>query len=83
MTQFFNFLGLIFSDFAFLVRKNCVNKKIAVNLYFKGLQRLPKWWAGMDSNHRSPETTDLQSVAFDRSATYPLELVIGIEPTTH
>ena len=37
----------------------------------------------MDSNHRSPETTDLQSVAFDRSATYPLELVIGIEPTTH
>ena len=28
------------------------------------------------------ETTDLQSVAFDRSATLPMELVIGIEPTT-
>ena len=25
----------------------------------------------MDSNHRSRKTTDLQSVAFDRSATYP------------
>ena len=30
-----------------------------------------KWWAGMDSNHRNPKMTDLQSVAFNHSATYP------------
>ena len=26
----------------------------------------------MDSNHRNPKMTDLQSVAFNHSATYPL-----------
>ncbi len=30
------------------------------------------WWAGVDSNHRTRERTDLQSVAFNHSATYPL-----------
>ena len=29
------------------------------------------WWAGVDSNHRRRKSTDLQSVAFGRSATYP------------
>ena len=32
-----------------------------------------KWWRGMDSNHRRRKSTDLQSVAFDRSATPPLK----------
>jgi hypothetical protein len=30
-------------------------------------------WVGRDSNPRSPEAPDLQSGAFDRSATYPFE----------
>ena len=29
------------------------------------------WWAGMDSNHRNPKMTDLQSVPFNHSGTYP------------
>ena len=29
------------------------------------------WWAGVDSNHRTLAGTDLQSVAFSHSATYP------------
>ena len=29
------------------------------------------WWEEMDSNHRSRKTTDLQSVAFGRSAIFP------------
>ncbi len=29
------------------------------------------WWAEMDSNHRRRKSTDLQSVAFGRSAIYP------------
>ena len=29
------------------------------------------WWAGVDSDHRSQVTTDLQSVPFGRSGTYP------------
>ena len=28
-------------------------------------------WAGVDSNHRTLSRTDLQSVAFSHSATYP------------
>ena len=41
------------------------------------------WWAGVDSDHRSQVTTDLQSVPFGRSGTYPyMELAIRIEPTT-
>ena len=30
-----------------------------------------KWWEEQDSNLRSPKATDLQSVAFDRSAIFP------------
>jgi hypothetical protein len=30
------------------------------------------WWRGLDSNQRKVSLTDLQSVAFDRSATPPL-----------
>ena len=30
-----------------------------------------KWWRGKDLNFRRPKSTDLQSVAFDRSATPP------------
>ena len=33
-----------------------------------------KWWRGMDSNHRRRSSTDLQSVAFDRSATPPISI---------
>ncbi len=54
------------------------DKKITVS------QETVIWWAGVDSDHRSQVTTDLQSVPFGRSGTYPyiLELAIGIEPTT-
>ena len=45
---------------------------------------LLKWWAGVDSNHRTLAGTDLQSVAFSHSATYPyliLKLPLtGFEP---
>ena len=34
-------------------------------------RNIPFWWVRMDSNHRSPKTPDLQSGAFDHSATYP------------
>ena len=30
-----------------------------------------KWWAEVDSNHRSLATTDLQSVPFSHSGIYP------------
>ena len=33
-------------------------------------------WAGVDSNHRTLARTDLQSVAFSHSATYPYLFVI-------
>ena len=32
---------------------------------------LQRWWAGVDSDHRSQVTTDLQSVPFGRSGTCP------------
>ena len=35
------------------------------------LRSLLKTWAGVDSNHRTLSGTDLQSVAFSHSATYP------------
>ena len=35
------------------------------------LRSLFKTWAGVDSNHRTLSGTDLQSVAFSHSATYP------------
>ena len=37
---------------------------------------LLKHWAGVDSNHRTLTRTDLQSVAFSHSATYPYLVVI-------
>lgn len=33
------------------------------------------WWAGMDSNHRSLATADLQSAPFSHSGTYPCLIV--------
>ena len=55
--------------------QNKITKKCLVLGFF--------WWAGVDSDHRSQVTTDLQSVPFGRSGTYPyMELAIGIEPTT-
>ena len=33
-------------------------------------------WAGVDSNHRTLAGTDLQSVAFSHSATYPYSIFI-------
>ena len=35
-----------------------------------------KIWAGVDSNHRTLSGTDLQSVAFSHSATYPYLIFI-------
>ena len=32
---------------------------------------ISRWWAGMDSNHRSREAADLQSAPFNHSGTYP------------
>ena len=37
---------------------------------------LLKTWAGVDSNHRTLSGTDLQSVAFSHSATYPYLIFI-------
>ena len=34
-----------------------------------------KIWAGVDSNHRTLSWTDLQSVAFSHSATYPYKIL--------
>ena len=43
------------------------------NLIKKKIDKLPSFfiWAGVDSNHRTLSGTDLQSVAFSHSATYP------------
>ena len=41
--------------------------KLLISQQFYGLN----WWAGMDSNHRTRMRTDLQSAAFNHSATYP------------
>lgn len=45
---------------------------------FNNLKRFLIWkiWAGVGSNHRTLTRTDLQSVAFSHSATYPYSLVI-------
>ena len=43
------------------------------------------WWAGTDSNLRSADATDLQSVPFSHLDTCPkiyMELARGIEPPT-
>ena len=40
----------------------------------EGLNPLGKTWAGVDSNHRTLARTDLQSVAFSHSATYPYSI---------
>jgi hypothetical protein len=42
------------------------------------------WWGEVDSDHRSRQTTDLQSAPFGRSGIppYMLELVDGFEPPT-
>ncbi len=48
------------------------------------------WWERVDSNHRSDDATDLQSVPFGHSGTLPylivqlkeVELVDGLEPPT-
>ena len=45
-----------------LFRKNCSPK----------LERFsPKWWKGVDSNHRTQKRADLQSAAINHSATFP------------
>lgn len=47
-----------------LIHSNVQTKKEVV-------RPLLKIWAGVDSNHRTLARTDLQSVAFSHSATYP------------
>ena len=45
------------------------------------LRSLLKTWAGVDSNHRTLSGTDLQSVAFSHSATYPYLIFINLPLT--
>ena len=40
-----------------------------------------KWWAGVDSNHRSLATADLQSAPFSHSGTYPYSILINLPLT--
>ena len=47
-----------------VVRISSATKKTPYGVFFK-------IWAGVDSNHRTLSGTDLQSVAFSHSATYP------------
>ena len=51
-------LALLISHLSFLLKKT-------------SLWGLLKWWAGVDSNHRSLATADLQSAPFSHSGTYP------------
>ena len=39
--------------------------------HFESTRLELEWWRGKDLNFRRPKSTDLQSVAFDRSATPP------------
>jgi hypothetical protein len=56
--------------------------RVTKNQNFKE-QLTEKWWRGVDSNHRSLTTADLQSAPFGHSGTTPcLELLTGIEPAT-
>ena len=48
--------------------------------YHKGILFLLKWWAEVDSNHRTLAGTDLQSVAFSHSAIYPYLVIKKICP---
>ena len=45
------------------------------------IRSLLKTWAGVDSNHRTLSGTDLQSVAFSHSATYPYSIFINLPLT--
>ena len=49
------------------MRENSPNKKDSLRSLFSN-------WAGVDSNHRTLSGTDLQSVAFSHSATYPYKI---------
>ncbi len=52
----------------FLIQSSCILKKRLeqkFNLFFI--------WAGVDSNHRSLATADLQSAPFSHSGTYPCD----------
>ncbi len=46
----------------------------------KGLPRLrqPQWWEMVDSNHRSRQTTDLQSAPIGRSGNLPCSVVMRV-----
>ena len=41
-------------------------------------RRLLAWWAGLDSNQRRHKPTDLQSVPFNHSGTYPCALSLHV-----
>ena len=55
-------LALLISHLSFLLKKT-------------SLWGLLKWWAGVDSNHRSLATADLQSAPFSHSGTYPYLII--------
>ena len=38
---------------------------------------IESWWAGLDSNQRTQMRADLQSAAFNHSATYPLRVPVS------
>ena len=54
----------------------CVQSRCSSQLSYDPI--ILQIWAGMDLNHRSLSAADLQSAAFDRSATYPYYLVKSI-----
>ncbi len=41
-----------------------------------------RWWGGLDSNQRKVSLTELQSVAFDHSATHPLSACAVVSGST-
>ena len=53
--------------FVFFIFQHLHNKKAKTPIK----SRFLRWWERVDSNHRSRETTDLQSVPFGRSGTLP------------
>src|SRR5690606_14818238 len=43
----------------------------AISMDFRGRRRMGGWWTGLDSNQRTLARADLQSAAFNHSATCP------------
>ena len=68
--QIIETLKIIFQNFYLDGEKASYIYKKPFNSFVEGNVCLLNW-AGVDSNHRTLSWTDLQSVAFSHSATYP------------